>query len=166
MQFYPNRIFILINSHQYFLSSSLIFQTQGNRIFNSILTVFIDPSFPIYILSCFIVCSIFPKTDIHENFKNCIHPFQSLVQIKLLPNSLSLLIILIKINSSFAANITDLSLDEILEAIFQLGDLYDSEFMMQNTYEIDQLLTIFYNGSYSITELMKRVSPILYITRD
>lgn len=76
------------------------------------------------------------------------------------------MVILIKIDSSFAANITDLSLDEILEAIFQLGDLYDSEFMMQNTYEIDQLLTIFYNGSYSITELMKRVSPILYITRD
>lgn len=108
----------------------------------------------------------YPRKFPASNFKNCIHPFQSLVQIKLLPNSLSLLIILIKINSSFAANITDLSLDEILEAIFQLGDLYDSEFMMQNTYEIDQLLTIFYNGSYSITELMKRVSPILYITRD
>ncbi|XP_006607222.2 pickpocket protein 28-like [Apis dorsata] len=64
-----------------------------------------------------------------------------------------------KDNVTSAANITDLSLDEILEAIFQLGDLYDSEFMMQNTYQIDQLLTIFYNGSYSITELMKRLTP-------
>ncbi|PBC33128.1 Sodium channel protein Nach [Apis cerana cerana] len=67
-------------------------------------------------------------------------------------------------NEISAANITDLSLDEILGAIFQLGDLYDSEFMMQNTYQIDQLLTIFYNGSYSITELMKRVSPITRTT--
>lgn len=35
---------------------------------------------------------------------------------------------------------------------------------MQSTYQIEQLLTIFYNGSYSITELMKRVSPITRTT--
>lgn len=111
-----------------------------------------------------------PKTDRHirenfpSNFENCIHPFQSLVQITLPILSLSWSWLKLKIDSSSAANITDLSLDEILGAIFQLGDLYDSEFMMQSTYQIDQLLTIFYNGSYSITELMKRVSPITRTT--
>ncbi|XP_033179584.1 sodium channel protein Nach-like [Bombus impatiens] len=61
---------------------------------------------------------------------------------------------------SFAANISDLPVDEILNMISQLGDLYDSEFKPQNRlYRIDQLLTVFYNGYYSITDIMKRLTP-------
>ncbi|CAK9806122.1 Sodium channel protein Nach [Anthophora quadrimaculata] len=60
----------------------------------------------------------------------------------------------------FAANISRLSYDEILDMISQLGDLYDSEFITQKRfYRIDQLLTVFYDGSYSITDVMKRLTP-------
>ncbi|XP_050584544.1 sodium channel protein Nach-like [Bombus affinis] len=60
----------------------------------------------------------------------------------------------------FTANISDLPVDEILNMISQLGDLYDSEFKPQNRfYRIDQLLTVFYNGYYSITDVMKRLTP-------
>ncbi|CAK9800138.1 Sodium channel protein Nach [Anthophora plagiata] len=60
----------------------------------------------------------------------------------------------------FAANISRLSYDEILDMISQLGDLYDSEFITQKRfYRIDQLLTVFYDGYYSITDVMKRLTP-------
>ncbi|XP_017760977.1 PREDICTED: sodium channel protein Nach-like [Eufriesea mexicana] len=63
-------------------------------------------------------------------------------------------------NEVFAANITDLSIDDILSMISQLGDLYDSEFIQQKRFHrIDQLLTVYYNGYYSITDLMKRLTP-------
>ncbi|KOC68351.1 Sodium channel protein Nach [Habropoda laboriosa] len=60
----------------------------------------------------------------------------------------------------FAANISRLSYDEILDMISQLGDLYDSEFITQKRfYRIDQLLTVFYDGYYNITDVMKRLTP-------
>ncbi|CAL7946196.1 unnamed protein product [Xylocopa violacea] len=61
---------------------------------------------------------------------------------------------------SFAANVSDLSFDEILDMISQLGDLYESQFLQQRRhYRIDQLLTLFYNGFYNITDVMKRLTP-------
>lgn len=63
------------------------------------------------------------------------------------------------IGDRFAANISDLSTDEILDMVSQLGDLYDSEFETQSHFRrIDQLLAVFYGGYYSITNVMKRVS--------
>ncbi|XP_076751975.1 sodium channel protein Nach [Xylocopa sonorina] len=60
----------------------------------------------------------------------------------------------------FAANVSDLSFDEILDMISQLGDLYESQFLQQRRYyRIDQLLTLFYNGFYNITDVMKRLTP-------
>lgn len=48
---------------------------------------------------------------------------------------------------------------EILDLIKQLGNIYSSEFVMDEdrNVEIDLLLTSYFNGPYDITETMKNV---------
>lgn len=50
--------------------------------------------------------------------------------------------------------------EEILTLVMQLGNLYTSEFVMDEdrNVEIDRLLTEYYDGPYDVTELMKKVS--------
>ncbi|XP_070517513.1 sodium channel protein Nach-like [Cardiocondyla obscurior] len=61
----------------------------------------------------------------------------------------------------FNSNVTRQSLDEILDAIEQLGDLYPSDFdtIASRNVEIDQLLTTYYKGPYNITDIMKDLTP-------
>ncbi|XP_029664876.1 sodium channel protein Nach-like [Formica exsecta] len=63
---------------------------------------------------------------------------------------------------SFNANITDLSIDEIVELLKQLGNNYPSSFIMEENrnVEVDQLLNTYYNGFYDITKTMKNLSPL------
>lgn len=60
---------------------------------------------------------------------------------------------------SFKANVTDLSIDEILSLIRQLGNHYSSDFGMDEdrNIEIDRVLTSYHNGPYDITDIMKTV---------
>ncbi|KAL6447584.1 hypothetical protein ACFW04_000050 [Cataglyphis niger] len=62
----------------------------------------------------------------------------------------------------FNANVTDLSMDEIMELLKQLGNNYPSNFIMERNrdIEIDQLLTKYYKGFYDITKIMKNLSPL------
>ncbi|XP_018343778.1 PREDICTED: sodium channel protein Nach-like [Trachymyrmex septentrionalis] len=59
------------------------------------------------------------------------------------------------------AKITDRSVDEILNLIMQLGNLYVSMMDTDNSndVELDKLLTIYYNGSYDVAQLMKTLTP-------
>ncbi|XP_018301502.1 sodium channel protein Nach [Mycetomoellerius zeteki] len=59
------------------------------------------------------------------------------------------------------AKITDQSVDEILDLIKQLGNLYVSVMVNNNSQDVklDKLLTTYYNGSYDITEIMKTLTP-------
>lgn len=51
-------------------------------------------------------------------------------------------------------------IEEILTLIMQLGNLYASEFSMDEdrNVELDRLLTAYFDGPYDITETMKKVS--------
>ncbi|KAG7201468.1 hypothetical protein KM043_004228 [Ampulex compressa] len=57
--------------------------------------------------------------------------------------------------------VTNLDVEEILYLILQLGDLYQSAYILPDNRhtEIDRLLRKFYNGSYDITSIMKRLTP-------
>ncbi|KAG5312443.1 NACH protein, partial [Acromyrmex insinuator] len=59
------------------------------------------------------------------------------------------------------AKITDRSVDEILNLIMQLGNLYVSMMVIDNSndVELDKLLTTYYNGSYDVTQIMKTLTP-------
>ncbi|XP_018401441.1 PREDICTED: sodium channel protein Nach-like, partial [Cyphomyrmex costatus] len=59
------------------------------------------------------------------------------------------------------AKITDKSVDEILDLITQLGNLYMSIIVTDNSHdvELDKLLTTYYNGSYDVAEIMKNLTP-------
>ncbi|KYN23422.1 Sodium channel protein Nach [Trachymyrmex cornetzi] len=60
------------------------------------------------------------------------------------------------------AKITDRSVDEILNLIMQLGNLYVSMMVCtdnSNDVELDKLLTTYYNGSYDVTQIMKTLTP-------
>lgn len=61
--------------------------------------------------------------------------------------------------NSFNANITDQSVTEILDLVKQLGNIYASEFTMDEdrNVEIDRLLTTYFEGPYDITGIMKDV---------
>ncbi|XP_032674437.1 sodium channel protein Nach-like [Odontomachus brunneus] len=61
----------------------------------------------------------------------------------------------------FHANVTNLSADEILTLLAQLGNLYASEFQMDEdrNEEVHQLLTTYHKGDYDITDIMKTLSP-------
>lgn len=50
-------------------------------------------------------------------------------------------------------------MDEILSLLKQLGNLYPSNFVMEENRnkEVDQLLTTYYNGFYDVTNVMKNV---------
>ncbi|XP_018317042.1 sodium channel protein Nach, partial [Mycetomoellerius zeteki] len=41
----------------------------------------------------------------------------------------------------------------------QLGNLYISNFDMDNNVELDKLLTTYHNGIYDVTEIMKALTP-------
>ncbi|XP_018403978.1 PREDICTED: sodium channel protein Nach-like [Cyphomyrmex costatus] len=62
---------------------------------------------------------------------------------------------------SFKANITNQTVDEILNLLMQLGNLYLFNFNLDDNYdvELDKLLTTYYNGSYDVTEIMKALTP-------
>ncbi|KYN23421.1 Sodium channel protein Nach, partial [Trachymyrmex cornetzi] len=59
------------------------------------------------------------------------------------------------------AKITDRSVDEILNLIMQLGNLYVSMMVIDNSndVELDKLLTSYYNGSYDVAQIMKTLTP-------
>ncbi|KAG5309983.1 PPK28 protein, partial [Acromyrmex insinuator] len=63
------------------------------------------------------------------------------------------------------ANITNQTVDEILILIMRLGNLYVYDFDVLNLtdnnhdVELDKLLTIYYNGTYDVTEIMKTLTP-------
>ncbi|KYN07430.1 Sodium channel protein Nach, partial [Cyphomyrmex costatus] len=61
----------------------------------------------------------------------------------------------------FKANITNQTVDEILNLLMQLGNLYLFNFNLDDNYdvELDKLLTTYYNGSYDVTEIMKALTP-------
>lgn len=52
-----------------------------------------------------------------------------------------------------------MSIDEIFNLLKQLGNLYPSNFIMEENRnkEIDQLLMTYYNGFYDVTNVMKNV---------
>lgn len=60
---------------------------------------------------------------------------------------------------SFKSNVTKMPMDEILSLLKQLGNLYPSNFVMEENRnkEVDQLLTTYYNGFYDVTNVMKNV---------
>ncbi|XP_050461487.1 sodium channel protein Nach-like [Cataglyphis hispanica] len=62
----------------------------------------------------------------------------------------------------FNANVTDLSINEIMRLLKQLGNNYPSNFIMERNrdIEVDQLLTKYYKGFYDITKIMKNLSPL------
>ncbi|KAG5323177.1 NACH protein, partial [Pseudoatta argentina] len=59
------------------------------------------------------------------------------------------------------AKVTDRSVDEILNLIMQLGNLYVSMMVTDNSnnVELDKLLTTYYNGSYDVAQIMKTLTP-------
>ncbi|XP_011872444.1 PREDICTED: sodium channel protein Nach-like [Vollenhovia emeryi] len=61
----------------------------------------------------------------------------------------------------FNAKVTDQSVDEILDLLTHLGDLYASTFVMDASLnvELHKLLTTYFNGSYDITDTMKELTP-------
>ncbi|EGI58123.1 Sodium channel protein Nach [Acromyrmex echinatior] len=70
-----------------------------------------------------------------------------------------------KQDATSKANITNQTVDEILILIMRLGNLYVYDFdvldLTDNNHdvELDKLLTIYYNGTYDVTEIMKTLTP-------
>ena len=59
------------------------------------------------------------------------------------------------------ANITTLDIEEVIECIVQLGDLYDTSFRRDDDYNLStELFTKMYGKDYDVTILMKRVSRL------
>lgn len=63
------------------------------------------------------------------------------------------------LKTSFNANITNQSVDEILELIMHLGSLYNSDFDMDVNYnvKIHELLEAYFEGPYDVIDIMKTV---------
>ncbi|XP_076279111.1 sodium channel protein Nach-like [Lasioglossum baleicum] len=60
----------------------------------------------------------------------------------------------------YNANISNMTVDEILDAIKDLGYLYNTHFRMTKSYsEIDRLLLMYYGDYYNITEIMLYLTP-------
>ncbi|XP_014487995.1 PREDICTED: sodium channel protein Nach-like [Dinoponera quadriceps] len=80
--------------------------------------------------------------------------YSSLAGIKYLANSRTW-------TESFHANVTDLSVGEILGLLVQLGSQYASEFEMDKNRnkQVHQLLTTYYEGDYDMIDIMKTLSP-------
>lgn len=68
-------------------------------------------------------------------------------------------IIIIKISLSESSRVTNLTFEDILDLLHELGSLYESSFDLdyKNQDELDELLRNFYGGSYDLTQLMKEV---------
>ncbi|EFN80350.1 Sodium channel protein Nach [Harpegnathos saltator] len=80
--------------------------------------------------------------------------YSSLAGIKYLANSRTW-------PESFHANVTNLSVDEILALLRQLGNQYTSEFQMDKNRneEVHQLLMTYYKEDYDMIDIMKTLSP-------
>ncbi|XP_076658617.1 sodium channel protein Nach-like [Halictus rubicundus] len=60
----------------------------------------------------------------------------------------------------YNANVSNMTVDEILHAIKDLGYLYNTHFKREEGYtEISRLLSIFYGGHYNISEIMEYLTP-------
>ncbi|XP_076668593.1 sodium channel protein Nach-like isoform X2 [Andrena cerasifolii] len=58
------------------------------------------------------------------------------------------------------ANITTLGIEEVVESIRQLGDLYDTSFRRDDNYTLStELFTKMYGKDYDVTNIMKRLTP-------
>ncbi|OAD54712.1 Sodium channel protein Nach [Eufriesea mexicana] len=60
----------------------------------------------------------------------------------------------------YEAKISNLTVKEIMNEISKLGELYESSFDMSDNYDqIIQLISRFYNNSFDIAKIMKRLTP-------
>ena len=77
--------------------------------------------------------------------------------------SIERILICIRWNIRYEANISNLTVNEILHEIRKVGDLYDSPFTTAGDYtQIIQLMSKFYGNNYDITDVMERVSSSNY----